>query len=122
MVKKRLAEQIIENVGSVSNISSIAHCMTRLRLKVKDESKVNTQVIPKLEGVMKFLKVGDQYQIVLGAIVDDVFDEVSRLCGDQVSVMKEVIDENLDSGVSSGGSRGKGAWRDRFKFCVNVKN
>mgnify|MGYP000093264451 CR=1 FL=1 len=68
---------------------------------------MNTQVIPKLEGVMKFLKVGDQYQIVLGAIVDDVFDEVSRLCGDQVSVMKEVIDENLDSGVSSGGSRGK---------------
>ena len=113
MVKKRLAEQIIENVGSVSNISSIAHCMTRLRLKVKDESKVNTQVIPKLEGVMKFLKVGDQYQIVLGAIVDDVFDEVSRLCGDQVSVMKEVIDENLDSGVSSGGSRGKGAWLNK---------
>ena len=79
MVKKRLAEQIIENVGSVSNISSIAHCMTRLRLKVKDESKVNTQVIPKLEGVMKFLKVGDQYQIVLGAIVDDVFDESKDL-------------------------------------------
>lgn len=113
MDKKQLAEQIVKNIGTVSNISSVAHCMTRLRVGVKDESKVDVKAITNLEGVIKTLKVGEQYQIVLGGIVDDVFDEVSKICGDQVSIAEDVIDENLDVDISTKEKNKKGAWLNK---------
>ena len=38
---KKIANFILENIGNESNISTIGHCATRLRVLVKDESKVN---------------------------------------------------------------------------------
>ena len=96
MNKAELAKQITNNVGSVDNITGIAHCMTRLRITVKNEALVKTEALSKLDGVLKVVKLGDQYQIVLGGIVDDVFEEVSKLCGDKVNITEETIDENLD--------------------------
>ena len=48
--------------------------MTRLRIVVKDEKAVQMKQLEKLEGVMKVVILGGQYQIVLGGIVDDIFD------------------------------------------------
>ena len=47
-----LVEQILENVGGKDNIRSVAHCITRLRLKLNDVDKSNTEVIENLPGVI----------------------------------------------------------------------
>ncbi len=70
-----LVEQILENVGGKDNIRSVAHCITRLRLKLKDVDKANTEVIEKLPGVIKVTNANGQYQVVLGNKVEDVYDQ-----------------------------------------------
>lgn len=76
-----LAEQILENVGGKDNIRSVAHCITRLRLKLKDVDKANTEVIEKLPGVIKVMNANGQYQVVLGNKVEDVYDAFLKISG-----------------------------------------
>lgn len=79
-----LAQTILDNVGGTQNIKSVAHCVTRLRLKLKDVDKANTEVIEKLPGVIKVMIANGQYQVVLGNKVEEVYDDflkVSNLNG-----------------------------------------
>ena len=71
-----LARIIIQNVGGKSNINSVAHCITRLRFKLKDESKANKEVLESTDGVIKVMQSGGQYQVVIGNNVTDVYDAV----------------------------------------------
>lgn len=71
-----LARIIIQNVGGKSNIISVAHCITRLRFKLKDESKANKEVLEATDGVIKVMQAGGQYQVVIGNQVNDVYDAV----------------------------------------------
>ena len=71
--------------------------MTRLRLGLKDESKVNKDELEKLDEVMRVVVIGGQYQVVLGGIVDDVFDETCKLVGDSAVINETQIEENLDN-------------------------
>lgn len=100
--KQKLAADILEYVGGVDNVRDVAHCMTRLRIVVKDEKAVQMKQLEKLEGVMKVVILGEQYQIVLGGIVDDIFDEVAAVCGDRVNINEEMIAENLDAETKKG--------------------
>ncbi|GBG97067.1 beta-glucoside-specific PTS transporter subunit IIABC [Lactococcus termiticola] len=76
-----LAEDIIENVGGKDNVNSVVHCITRLRFKLKDESKANTEVLENMEGVVTVMKAGGQYQVVIGNHVPAVFEDVTQLLG-----------------------------------------
>lgn len=100
--KQKLAADILEYVGGVDNVRDVAHCMTRLRIVVKDEKVVQMKQLEGLEGVMKVVILGGQYQIVLGGIVDDIFDEVAAVCGDRVNINEEMIAENLDAEAKKG--------------------
>lgn len=71
-----LARIIIQNVGGKSNIVSLAHCITRLRFKLKDESKANTDVLKETEGIVTVIKSSGQYQVVIGNHVPDVYAAV----------------------------------------------
>ena len=71
-----LARIIIQNVGGKSNIVSLTHCVTRLRFKLKDESKANTDVLKGTDGVMTVVQSGGQYMVVIGNHVADVYDAV----------------------------------------------
>lgn len=71
-----LARAILENVGGKENVNSVAHCITRVRFKLKDEGKANTEAIEKLEGVIKVMQANGQYQVVVGNKVEDVYDAV----------------------------------------------
>lgn len=68
-----LARIIIQNVGGKDNIISLAHCITRLRFKLKDESKANTDVLKSTDGIVTVMKSGGQYQVVIGNHVPDVY-------------------------------------------------
>ncbi len=93
---KTIAESIISGAGGKDNIREMSHCMTRLRLGLKDDTKFQKKEIEAIDEVMRVVTIGGQYQIVLGGIVDEVFDEAKKLVGDTVNVNTEVIDENLD--------------------------
>lgn len=71
-----LARIIIQNVGGKENINSVAHCVTRLRFKLKDEGKANKEVLESTDGVIKVMQAGGQYQVVIGNQVNDVYDAV----------------------------------------------
>ena len=76
---KKLAEDILQNVGGTGNVAGLNHCATRLRFNLKEESRAKTEVIKKLKGVMGVVSSGDQYQIIIGSDVGSVFKEVQAL-------------------------------------------
>lgn len=73
-----LSKAIVANVGGEDNIVSLTHCVTRLRFKLKDESKADEKALTALKGVIKVLQAGGQYQVVIGADVGDVYDTILR--------------------------------------------
>ncbi|WP_186578009.1 beta-glucoside-specific PTS transporter subunit IIABC [Aquibacillus kalidii] len=76
MKYEQLAKDIIKNVGGKENINSVVHCITRLRFKLKDESKAQTEVLKNMDGVVTVMKSGGQYQVVIGNHVSDVYKAV----------------------------------------------
>jgi PTS system beta-glucosides-specific IIC component len=89
---QKIAEGVLENVGGADNIASATHCMTRLRLTFKDKSKVDSEAIKKITGVIGVNWAGDQCQVIIGQNVPKVYDAVIAK-----GVKGEgAIDENLD--------------------------
>lgn len=76
-----LAEKIIVNVGGKENINSVTHCITRLRFKLKDESKANEEVLKNMDGVVTIMKSGGQFQVVIGNHVPLVYADVLEVAG-----------------------------------------
>ena len=77
MTNKELATKIIANVGGEENISVLTHCATRLRFNLKDNGKANIDTLKGLDGVLTAQVKSGQLQVVIGAKVNAVFDEVS---------------------------------------------
>ncbi len=75
----KMAKEILEYVGGEENVISLAHCMTRLRFKLKDESKANDEKVKKVDGVIQLMKSAGQYQVVIGTDVGDVYDEIAKI-------------------------------------------
>lgn len=88
-----VVKAIVEHTGGKDNISVATHCMTRLRLDLKDSSKVDEGALKKVSGVMGVVNKGRQTQIVIGPAVNDVYAEFIRYTG----LSEEApIDQNLD--------------------------
>ncbi len=68
-----LARKIVAGVGGADNIVSLMHCATRLRFKLKDESKAQAEVLKKTPGIIMVVESGGQFQVVIGNHVADVF-------------------------------------------------
>lgn len=81
MKYQTLCEDIIKYVGGKDNVISVTHCVTRLRFKLKDEGKANTEALKKLDGVLDIIEAGGQYQVVVGTHVEDVYAELIKLGG-----------------------------------------
>lgn len=97
---KKLAEEIVKLVGGKDNVISLVHCVTRLRFKLKDESKADENAIKQLKGVMGVAHAGGQYQVIIGNNVADVYDQVMTLLG--LSSEEEVTtDDEKDGNVFS---------------------
>lgn len=76
-----LAVKIVENVGGKENINSLTHCITRLRFKLKDESKANDDVLKNMDGVVTIMHSAGQYQVVIGNHVGQVYEDVVDMTG-----------------------------------------
>ncbi|WP_026888777.1 beta-glucoside-specific PTS transporter subunit IIABC [Clostridium beijerinckii] len=93
MKYEQLAKDIIKNVGGKENVNSLTHCITRLRFKLKDESKANTEVLKNMDGVVTVVKSGGQYQVVIGNHVPDVFADVVAIGGFQAGASEDASEE-----------------------------
>ena len=96
----KLAETIIDLIGGKENISNVFHCMTRLRLNLKDQGIAKLDEVEKTDGVLGINVDRGEIQIIIGPAVDEVYSEVIRMTGLERT---EAIDENLDEDLNKSG-------------------
>ncbi|WP_102264316.1 PTS transporter subunit EIIC [Mesobacillus jeotgali] len=94
--EERLAREILEQLGGADNIADVASCMTRLRVKPADYSKVDIAGIKKIDGVLGVVEE-ETLQIILGpGIVTKVANEVSDITGKTASLVDESDPDPFD--------------------------
>lgn len=76
-----LANVILSHVGGKENISSVVHCATRLRFKLKEMQKANADGLKKQPGIIMVVESGGQFQVVIGNDVHDVWLAVCDAAG-----------------------------------------
>lgn len=73
---EEMATTILEEIGGKQNVTFVAHCMTRLRFNLKDQSKVNLENIKKIKGVLGCQFSSGQFQVIIGQTVEQVYKAV----------------------------------------------
>lgn len=89
----QMAQEILTDIGGSGNVSSVTHCMTRLRFNLKDQSIPKDDLVKKIKGVLGVVRAGGQYQVVIGQTVNEVYDAV--VSAGSLTTAKPV-NENLD--------------------------
>ena len=75
-----VARIVLEGIGGKENVTSIDNCITRLRLEIKDYTKVDEKKI-KSAGVAGVIRPGKtSVQVIIGTQVQHVADEFKKLC------------------------------------------
>ena len=88
---KQAALQVLEGIGGKDNLVSGAHCATRLRLVLADNSRLNKKAIEEVDGVKGVFEAQGQVQIVFGTgIVNKVFEEFSKVAKIETATKEEV--------------------------------
>lgn len=85
--------KIIDLIGGKDNIESATHCITRLRLILKDQSKVKDKELENVDIVQGTFLAGGQYQIVIGPSVPKVYDEFIKQTGAQEASVESIKQE-----------------------------
>ena len=100
MKNHELGEKILTGLGGSENIAHFTHCATRLRVTPADRSKVNTDQIKSIPGVLSVIEQSGQTQVVLGDRVEGVYNEMQTLPG-----MANLGEDNAGSKKASGGKK-----------------
>jgi PTS system beta-glucosides-specific IIC component len=79
MSYNKLAKDILQFVGGDQNVSSLVHCATRLRFKLKDNKKAQKKEIQNLNGILSVVESGGQFQVVVGSHVSNVYEEIIKI-------------------------------------------
>lgn len=91
---KKIAMDVLDAVGGKENINKAMHCMTRLRLSLKDKNIADLDRIKTIKGVAGALFVGEQLQIIIGQNVSKVYIEFCQIAQIESQVS---LNENLDA-------------------------
>ncbi len=76
-----IAEGIYKNVGGSKNVNKVVHCMTRVRMEIKDESKIDFGNLKKVQGVMGVVE-DETLQVVIGpGLVNKVAQQMVDMVG-----------------------------------------
>lgn len=94
MKDEQLCKEILRLVGGQSNIAEAYHCITRLRLNVRDLSKVKVDELKKLHGVLTVQVLGKQVQIVIGPGVEQVYDTFCKVADIKQQVPIDASDDS----------------------------
>ncbi|QNS15712.1 beta-glucoside-specific PTS transporter subunit IIABC [Mannheimia bovis] len=97
----KLAQSILQLVGSEQNIHSLTHCATRLRFVLKNALKADKDTLNQTAGVISVVESGGQFQIVIGNNVPKVYTEIMKIAKiessneadvEKPSLLNQVID------------------------------
>ena len=81
MKYQQLCDEIIAKIGGKENVQDVSHCITRLRFRLKDESKAQTEELKATKGVVDVIQAGGQYQVVIGPTVEAVYNDLVQIGG-----------------------------------------
>ena len=96
---EEIAKEVVEAVGGKENIASFAHCATRLRIMVNDESKIDKERVDEIEKVKGIMFNSGQYQIIFGTgTVNKVYEAVQGLGGVSESSVSDMKKEAAKQG------------------------
>ena len=88
---RKCAEEISANIGGGANVISAAHCATRLRLVIADNSKVNKAALENVDGVKGMFESNGQLQLIIGTgTVNKVYDEFLAVTGVSAATKADV--------------------------------
>ena len=87
----KCAEEIFSHLGGKDNIISAAHCATRLRLVIADNSKVDTKALENVTGVKGLFNSNGQLQLIIGTgTVNKVYEEFLAITGLTAATKEDV--------------------------------
>lgn len=110
-----MATAIIKEVGGTENITGASHCVTRLRLTVKDDAAADLEAIKGIDGVIDCVLSSGQVQIVIGAGVDAVCDELVKQTGDALATPEQAAQADGEQQQE----RPKGLWNN-IKYYASM--
>lgn len=88
---KKTAHEILSAIGGKDNLASAAHCATRLRLVIADNSKVKKAVLENIDGVRGVFEASGQLQVIIGTgTVNKVYDEFITEAGVEAATKEDV--------------------------------
>ncbi|MBR4545792.1 MAG: PTS glucose transporter subunit IIA [Oscillibacter sp.] len=88
---RKCAEEIFSHLGGKENVVSAAHCATRLRLVIADNSKMDMKALEDVEGVKGVFSNAGQLQLIIGTgTVNKVYDEFLAITGLTAASKEEV--------------------------------
>lgn len=88
---KKTAHEILSAIGGKDNLASAAHCATRLRLVIADNSKVKKAVLENIDGVKGVFEASGQLQVIIGTgTVNKVYDEFITEAGVEAATKEDV--------------------------------
>lgn len=109
MTNEELVKQIIENVGLIDNINSIINCATRLRIEVKDDSKILDDNLKEIDGVLGIVHDQENYlEIVIGP------GKVAK-CG-EICAQMGIPTGNSDISTANNWKENKDNLKSKFKY------
>ncbi|OBS61864.1 PTS beta-glucoside transporter subunit EIIBCA [Enterococcus mundtii] len=83
-----LAKQIYAGAGGMGNVDSVVHCMTRVRMKVIDESLVDVAKLKAIPGVLGVVE-DEQLQVIIGPgkvnkVAQEMVDQAGVKLGEKI--------------------------------------
>lgn len=88
---KKSAHEILSAIGGKDNLASAAHCATRLRLVIADNSKINKAKLDGIDGVKGVFEASGQLQVIIGTgTVNKVYDEFIAEAGIEAATKEDV--------------------------------
>lgn len=116
MNHREVAEELVTKLGGKNNVISAAHCATRLRLVIEDESQIDKNAIEELDGVKGAFSSSGQFQIIFGTgTVNKVYQHFAPLVG--VS-----MEENNSNKSESHGDAAKRKMNPFARFARTLSN
>ncbi len=95
MKYQQLCEDIIAKIGGRDNVRDVSHCITRLRFHLKDEGLAKTDELKAMKGVVDVIQAGGQYQVVIGATVEAVYNDLVQVGGFDAQPALEIDEGDL---------------------------
>lgn len=76
---KQDAQALIQAIGGKENVSSVSHCMTRLRFVLKDANLADVKKIENLKSVKGVFQNAGQFQVIIGNQVAEFYKTMTGL-------------------------------------------